>query len=77
MLEPPVLGYKNPYYEVADIYEPCDNTAENFGAASKPISRGHGSGVHLKELAGDVTVNLTQALGMLVWVGGLHCRVIL
>lgn len=63
MLEPPppTNFQYNPYYEVADIYEPCDgNTNTPFGSAIVNITRGHGEGVLLSDLSSNkVVVSLT------------------
>lgn len=50
---------KNPYYTVADVYEPCDDSVTfTNGIGIVNITRGHGQGIDISELnAADVTVS--------------------
>ena len=45
-------SFKNPYYRVADMYEPCDDSVTfTNGQGIVNVTRGHGQGIDLSQLA--------------------------
>lgn len=46
----PAEAVLNPYYRVADLYEPCDNSITQFGSANVSTIRGLGEGIMLAGL---------------------------
>lgn len=69
-------SYKNPYYRVADVYEPCDDSVTfSNGQGIVNITRGHGQGMKLSELgAADVTVSCFVRMENVSIYIYLHCR---
>lgn len=49
-LLPNLPSVKNPYYRIADVYEPCDGFSTDFDTAVVNITRGHGTGVTVNTL---------------------------
>ena len=50
----------NPYYEVADVYEPCNNSKTEFGDSIVEIIRGIGYGVWLSNIVTEVEVSVAH-----------------